>query len=380
MAEFVMPALGADMSAGTLLRWEKEAGDRVERGDIIALVQTDKADVEVEVFATGVVDELLVEPGASVPVGTPLALIREDGGPPAPAASRAARPAPAAPAARLLISPSARQLAEQLGVDPATVEGTGPGRRIQRKDVERAAAGRAAPVPAPAHAPPPPGEDRQAAMRRAIAAAMARSKREIPHFYLSTTIDMSAAVRWLAEANERRPVPERLLYGVLLVKAVALALRDFPELNAVWEDDRAVPKKEIHVGIAIWLRGGGLVAPGIHDADCLPLGDLMSALTDLTARARAGSLRSSELSDPTITVTSIGERGVESLLGVIFPPQVAIVGFGQLVERPWVVHGQVVPCPLVTASLSADHRVTDGHRAGGFLAAVDRLLQEPEEL
>ncbi|HUP33236.1 MAG TPA: dihydrolipoamide acetyltransferase family protein [Gaiellaceae bacterium] len=373
MAEFVMPALGADMSAGTLLRWEKKPGDRVERGDIIALVHTDKADVEVEVFAGGVVGRLLVEPGASVPVGTPLALIEEDGALP----ERPAAPVRAAEPSRVLISPSARQLAEELGVDPAAVTGTGPGGRIQRKDVERAAAGR---EPAAPPAPPPAAEDRQAAMRRAIAAAMARSKREIPHFYLSTTIDMSSAVRWLAETNERRPVTERLLHGVLLVKAVALALHDFPELNAVWEGERGVPKERVHAGVAIWLRGGGLVAPAIHDADRLPLGELMKALSDLTARARAGSLRSSELSDPTITITSIGERGVESLFGIIFPPQVAIVGFGRLVERPWVVQGNVTPCPLVTATLSADHRVSDGHRASGFLATVDRLLQEPEEL
>jgi pyruvate dehydrogenase E2 component (dihydrolipoamide acetyltransferase) len=167
---------------------------------------------------------------------------------------------------------------------------------------------------------------------------------------------------------------------VLLLKAVALALREVPELNAVWEGEQVVQKERINVGMALWLRSGGLVAPAVHDTDRLSLDELMLALRDLTARARAGSLRSSELSDPTITVTSIGERGVERLYGVIFPPQVAIVGFGKTVERPWVVHGRVLPCPVVTATLSADHRVTDGHRAALLLAAVDRLLQEPEEL
>ncbi|HUP33208.1 MAG TPA: dihydrolipoamide acetyltransferase family protein [Gaiellaceae bacterium] len=368
MAEFVMPTLGADMSAGTLMQWQKQPGEEVKRGDVIAVVHTDKADVEVEVFTTGVIEKLLVEPGAQVPVGTPLALIREEGAPP-PAA------APGPP--RLLISPSARELVEELGIDPTTIQGSGPGGRIQRKDIERAAAERAAPPAPPA---PAPEEDRQAAMRRAIAAAMSRSKREIPHFYVSTTIDMSPAVRWLAEENARRAVPERLLHGALLVKAVALALREFPELNAVWEGDRVVEKDAIHVGVAIWLRGGGLVAPAVHDTDRLSLDELMAALRDLTSRARAGSLRSSELSDPTITVTSIGERGVEGIYGIIFPPQVAIAGFGKLVERPWVSHGQILPCPVITATLSADHRVTDGHRASLFLAAVDRLLQEPEAL
>ncbi|HXV34015.1 MAG TPA: dihydrolipoamide acetyltransferase family protein [Gaiellaceae bacterium] len=384
MGEFLMPALGADMSAGTLIEWQKQPGDSVERGDIIAVVHTDKADVEVETFTTGVLEELLVEPGTKVPVGTPLALIREDdAAAPAAPARPVPAPAPAAPG-RLLISPSARHLAQELGIDPATVRGTGPGGRIQRKDIE-AAARPPTPVPAPARAAPVPpaalpAEERGAAMRRAIAAAMARSKREIPHFYLGSTVDMSNAVRWLAEENLRRDVPDRLLHGVLFIKAVALALRQVPELNATWRDEQVVPGDGVHVGVAVSLRGGGLVAPAIHNTDALTLDELMRALRDLTGRARAGSLRSSELSDPTITVTSIGERGVESMYGVIFPPQVAIVGFGKVVERPWISEGQILPCPVVAATVSADHRVTDGHRAGLFLAAVDRLLQEPEEL
>ena len=217
-------------------------------------------------------------------------------------------------------------------------------------------------------------------MRRAIAAAMSRSKREIPHFYLGQTIDMSNAIAWLGQENLRPPVTERLLHGVLLVKAVALALREVPELNALWEGDEPVRKDDITVGVAIALRGGGLVAPAIHRTDELDLDELMHAFRDLVSRARSWSLRSSEMSDPTITVTSLGERGVESVFGVIFPPQVAIVGFGTLVERPWISEGQILPCPVVSASLSADHRVTDGHRASAFLAAIDRLLQEPDKL
>lgn len=217
-------------------------------------------------------------------------------------------------------------------------------------------------------------------MRRAIAAAMTRSKREIPHFYLGQTIDLSRALAWLGQENLRRPVTERVLHGALLLKAVALALREVPELNAVWEGETLVRKDDVNVGVAIALRGGGLVAPAIHRTDELSLDELMHAFRDLVSRARAWSLRSSEMTDPTITVTSLGERGVESVFGVIFPPQVAIVGFGTLVERPWITEGQILPCPVVTASLSADHRVTDGHRASAFLAAVDRLLQEPEEL
>jgi pyruvate dehydrogenase E2 component (dihydrolipoamide acetyltransferase) len=252
------------------------------------------------------------------------------------------------------------------------VRGTGPGGVITREDVASAAAA----TPA---APARPRVD-VARMRRTIGAAMARSKREIPHYYLAHPIDMTRALDWLRERNLERPVTERLLYGVLLVKTVALALREVPELNAVWRGDRAEPSRAVHVGVAISLRGGGLVAPALHDADRPPLGDLMRALRDLVQRARSGGLRSSELSDATITVTSLGEQGVESVLGIVYPPQVAIVGFGRIVERPWVVDGAVVPRSVVTATLSADHRVSDGHRGGLFLAAVERLLQAPERL
>jgi pyruvate dehydrogenase E2 component (dihydrolipoamide acetyltransferase) len=217
-------------------------------------------------------------------------------------------------------------------------------------------------------------------MRRAISAAMSRSKREIPHFYLGHTIDMSNAIAWLTEENLRRPVSERLLHGVLLIKAVALALREVPELNATWQGDELARRDDINVGVAIALRGGGLVAPAIHHTDELSLDQLMHAFRDLVTRARSFSLRSSEMSEPTITVTSLGERGVDTVFGVIFPPQVAIVGFGTLVERLWISDGQILPCPVVNASLSADHRVTDGHAAGALLVAIDRLLPEPELL
>lgn len=395
MAEFVMPQLGADMSAGKLLQWRKNVGDRVERGDIIADVETDKADIEVEVFSTGTIEKILIQPGERVPVGTVMALIREEGKlvaaeVPAVPPERAAAPTPTTPApmprlqgaapapspapeaVRIHISPIARKLAADMGVDPASVAGTGPGGRITLEDVQRAA--QAAKLA-------PSGElDRSARMRQAIGAAMARSKREIPHYYLSTTIDMSRAMAWLAEENLKRSVEERLVYGVLLIKAVALALREFPELNGLFIQGKAVAKPDVHVGVAISLRGGGLVAPALHSTDRQEIGELMRNFRDLVQRARAGSLRSSELSDPTITVTSLGEQGVEAVFGVIYPPQVALVGFGRIVERPWALEGQITARSAVTATLSGDHRVSDGHRGGLFLAAVERLLQEPSHL
>ncbi|MBI2159675.1 MAG: 2-oxo acid dehydrogenase subunit E2 [Candidatus Rokubacteria bacterium] len=373
MVEFVMPILGADMTAGTLVAWRKQPGDAVKRGDIIAEVETDKGLIDVEVFVSGVLEKILVAPGATVPTGAVLAVIREEGEAPGVAPPAAV---PAAPPARLRISPTAKRLAEELGVDPATVRGTGPDGAITREDVERAAA-------RPAVAPPaaPLAEaDRMARMRQTIGAAMARSKREIPHYYLATTIDMHRAMAWLAEANLRRPVTERLLYGVLLLKAVALALREVPELNAVWRGGQVVRSEAVHLGVALSLRGGGLVAPALHDADRQSLGDLMRSFRDLVQRARTGGLRSSELSDPTITVTSLGDQGVDSVFGIVYPPQVAIVGFGRVAERPWSVDGTIVSRPVVTATLAADHRVSDGHRGSRFLAAVDRLLHEPARL
>jgi pyruvate dehydrogenase E2 component (dihydrolipoamide acetyltransferase) len=217
-------------------------------------------------------------------------------------------------------------------------------------------------------------------MRQTIAAAMSRSKREIPHFYLAATIDLHRAVAWLTAENDRRRPEQRLLPGVLLLKAVSLALRQVPELNAVWEGGAVVLRETVHVGVAISLRQGGLVILALHDTASRSLDDLMDGLRDLTARARAGRMKSSELADSTITVTSLGDRGVESVYGVIYPPQVAIVGFGKIVERPWAVEGGLFVRPVVTATLAADHRVSDGHRGGLFLDTVDRLLQEPEKL
>jgi pyruvate dehydrogenase E2 component (dihydrolipoyllysine-residue acetyltransferase) len=394
MAEFVMPILGADMTAGTLIAWRKQVGDRVSRGDIIAEVETEKGLIDVEVFVSGVVERIVVEPGASVPTGAVLALIREDAEvaapPPSPKAPEARPPVtlPAEPSApsieprgtrtgRVRVSPLARKLAAQLGIDPTALRGSGAGGAVTREDVEHAA--QRTSVTASPVSPGRRGPD-VATMRHAIAVAMARSKREIPHYYLAHTIDLHRPLTWLAEENAKRAVDERLLTGVLLIKAVALALREVPELNGYWRDGRSEPSPAVHVGVAISLRGGGLVAPALHDTDRRPLGDLMRALRDLTQRARGGGLRSSELSDPTITVTSLGERGVETVFGIVYPPQVAIVGFGKITDRPWLVDAAVVSRPLVTATLSADHRVSDGHRGGLFLAAVERLLQAPERL
>jgi pyruvate dehydrogenase E2 component (dihydrolipoamide acetyltransferase) len=414
-----MPILGADMEDGVLVEWRKGVGDRVRRGEIIADVETDKGLIEVEVFTDGVIEKICVAPGTSVPTGTVLAVIREgaEGGIAAPHAApepaapveatsapagaqlvRAATPAapssarPPSRSGRVRASPAARRRADELGIDLAKLHGSGPEGAIQLGDVERAArAGAAAAAPAEAAAGVLTREEglagsagastaRADRMRQAIAAAMARSKREIPHYYLETTIDLQATLSWLRAHNEPLPVAQRLLPGVALLKAVALALRDVRELNALWKDGRVEQSAAIHLGVAVALRGGGLIAPCLHEADRKSLDELMGGLRDLVERARAGRLRSSELSDSTITVTNLGDQGVEAVFGVIYPPQVAIVGFGKVVERPWVVEDRIVPRRVVRATLSADHRVSDGHRGARFLAALDRWLQKPEHL
>jgi len=389
MAEFRMPSLGADMEAGTLVEWMVKPGDTVARGDIVAVVETQKGAIEIEIFDSGEVEKLLVDEDTEVPVGTPLAIVRKAGEPeaeeraaPEAAPELSARPEAAAvpPAAaeappspgRARISPVARRLAQERGVDISQIKGTGPGGAIVQADIERAAK------------PEKPEKTRAGlnldAMREAIAAAMARAKREIPHYYLAHRIDVTACEEWLAQVNADRPPAERLLMGALNVKATALAARKHRKFNGFFENGGFQTSDAIHVGMAIAIRGGGLAAPALHDADSQPLDELMADMRDLVARTRAGRMRSSEISDPTITVSSMGDRGVEALYGIIYPPQVAIVGFGKPEARPWVVDGEVAPRSVMTITLSADHRVTDGHAGGLFLAEIGQLLQEPEKL
>ncbi|MGE0679365.1 MAG: dihydrolipoamide acetyltransferase family protein [Candidatus Binatia bacterium] len=428
MAEFRMPSLGADMEVGTLIQWLVQPGDAVKRGDIIAVVDTEKAAIEIEVFENGVIENLVVQIGETVPVGAVLAIMSADGEKARPTAAPAEKPppppplpkavppslsparprakqplprkAPATSSDRLRISPLAIRTAMELGVDVSVVKGTGLDGAITQADVKRAAATQSTPKTAPTVTPPPltpapsarapkvvpPAKpamapaDRQTAMRKAIAAAMSRSKREIPHYYLGSHIEVSKALTWLQAENLKRPVTERMLYSVLLLKAVAVAAREFPEMNGFWVDDAFKPSDAVHVGVAITLRQGGLIAPAIHDVDKKNLDEIMANLRDLVKRVRAGVLRSSEIADATLTVTSLGEQGVETVFGVIYPPQVALVGFGKIVERPWAANGMVGAKPVIMASLAADHRASDGHRGGLFVSAIDRLLQTPEKL
>ncbi len=406
MVEFRMPSLGADMEAGTLVEWLVKPGDWVKRGDVVAVVDTQKGAIEIETYQAGQIEKILVDLHSKVPVGTPLAQIRTEGegkpavvaaAPPPPAPPPVAPPAPppvapAAPppprvvapapppvvlgAAARAASPAARKLAEERGIDLSTITGSGPGGAITYADVERRLGEAIAAPPAKKRAL---GLDLPA-MRIAIAAAMARSKREIPHYYLEHQIDVTPCEQWLTQKNAALPPDSRLLIGALALKAVALAARRFPAFNGFYRDSKFEPSQAVHVGVAIAIRGGGLASPALHDADQLSLDELMSRMRDLVQRTRAGRIRSSEMSDSTITVSSLGERGVEALYGIIYPPQVAIVGFGKVVSRPWVVDGAIGPRSVVTITLSGDHRVSDGHAGALFLAEIGKLMQEPDKL
>ena len=365
MIDFKLPSLGSDMEEGKLLEWKVKSGDSVKRGQVVAVVDTSKAAVEVEIWQDGVVQELITQPGDTIPIGTVMARLLAPGEKPGEKAKvvevHERKPS----------SPAARRRAEELGVDIDEISGTGPHGAVTLEDVEKLSGKK----PVPAEKP-----DRYAEMRKAIAAAMSRSKREIPHYYIGETVPMERAAQWLAHENEKRPVTARLLMGALQLKAVALCLQKYPDLNGFWRDGGYQPSAAIHVGVAISLRQGGLIAPAIHDVPAKSLEELMKALADLVQRARAGSLRSSEMSDPTVTVTNLGEQGVEAVYGVIYPPQVALVGFGRMSERPWAENGGLRAIPAVTASLAADHRVTDGHRGARFLLELRESLQHPETL
>lgn len=312
-------------------------------------------------------------------------------------------PAPVAGEAhRVRSSPLARRLAAELGVDLKGVTGTGPGGAVTEDDVlsavppnetrtetPAAAPPSEAPAPEPGPAPkegaarrkqPTAAAGKADSLRQAIGALMSRSKKEIPHYYLSTTLDLAAAVAWMQGVNRERPVSSRLVPSALLLKATALAAKEVPDMNGFFTKGAFQPSSAVHLGVAVALRHGGLVAPALHDADTLTLDQLMEQLRDLVSRARAGRLQRAEMADPTITVTNLGDLGVESVFGVIYPPQVAMVGFGKVMEQPWARDGMLGIRHAAIATLSADHRVSDGLRGGRFLARIDELLQAPEKL
>ena len=397
MGLFAMPSLGADMEAGQLVEWLVAPGDVVRRGDVVAVVETQKGAIEVETFEAGTVRRLIATIGQDLPVGAPMALILAEGeaAPPdqpataLPAAAVAddasQRPPPAdlpgaktpagGVAASPAASPAARAQAHALGIDLSQITGRGPGGAILLADVEAAALSATKTATAPrARIRPAPGTE----MRRAIAAAMTRSRQTIPHVYLSQTIDIQDVMDRLTAWNAQRTPAERILPGAIFLHATARAAVDVPQINGHWVEDTFAPAEAVNVGLAIALRGGGLVAPALMAADTLTLPQVMEGMRDLVTRARAGRLRLSEMTMGTLTLSSLGETGAEAMTGVIFPPQVALIGIGAPHVRPWIAGGVVAPRLLITLTVSADHRALDGRLVSQFIAAFETHLHSPE--
>jgi pyruvate dehydrogenase E2 component (dihydrolipoamide acetyltransferase) len=388
MIEFKMPSLGADMEDGTLVEWRVKPGDKVKRGDIIAEVDTQKGLIEVEVFDEGTIAELLVEVNEKVPVGTTMARIQieKEPRPVEPAGSApilAAVPeesiSPVLEIARVRISPLARRIAAENNVDYTSISGSGIHGEILKEDIEKYMANRGKPPGVRKAASSLPAASASENIRKAVAAAMAKSNREIPHYYLEMHIDMSKSLKMLSELNTKRSLRERILPVTLLIKAVAVALRDVPQFNAVWEDT-LVMKEQINIALAVSLKNGGVLLPAIHTADQKDLGQIMRDLSEILPRAKELRLRSGDLSDSTIAITSIGDFGAEKVAGVIFPPHVAIVGFGAIKEQPWAENGMLGVRRAIHITLAADHRATDGYTGNRFLLALEKALLNPDSL
>ncbi len=403
ISEVVMPQMGADMVEGTIVKWLKHDGDAVERGEIIAEIETDKANVEIEAFEGGTFRKALAAEGDTIPVGDIIAIIAapdddiskytNDGTPAAVRASAIAPPptritAPpdvrAAPTAtpttapsqpsqpageRIRISPVARNLAEQHQIDPRTIRGTGPDGRIVRRDIE-------AVIATPAADDRPPAINAPSKMRQAIARRMSQSKREAPHYYLLTDVDMTDAIELRRQLNDTLPEGERVSINDLIVRASAIALQRYPEFNATIVADQITQHEAQHVCIAIAMDDG-LIAPAILDAGTKTLPQIAVNARDLATRAKTGALRPREITDGTFTVTNLGSYGVEALIGIIQPPQTAILGVGTVAPQPAVRDNAIVIRQLMKVALSADHRVTDGAEGAQFLAEIKRVLEHP---
>jgi len=404
MGEFKMPSLGSQMIDAKLTQWFVEPGDIVKKGDIIGEIDTEKGLIDIEVFEEGTITELCAKEGETIAVGSVMAVIdgqKENKEKTKPKAEtkevttrkkakkngeqkgKAEAKVKERGSARPKASPLARRVAEDLQVDLSKVEGSGPEGTIHKKDVEafaQEAKGEETFEKEIEMAEHISAEEAPKNMRQAIAKAMSQSNSEIPHYYLESEIDMKVALDWLESANGKRSVKERILPPMLLIKAVANALTEVPELNGFWTDEAVHIEEGIHIGFAISLRQGGLVIPAIMNADMKSLEQIRGEFVDMIMRARDGHLKSREISSATITITSLGERGAEKVYGVIYPPQVALVGFGRISHKPWAVEETIGIRPVMTATLSGDHRATDGHTGSRFMEKLNEQLQHPEDL
>lgn len=408
MAETIsMPKLGFDMAEGTLVRWIKKAGEPVQKGEVLAEIETDKATVEVESTASGVVRRLIVNEGAVVPVGRPIAIIgtaeekieenitapAEAQPKPAPTASPAAKVAaaarppslapvqtPAASAGPVKASPLARRMARENQMNLASIQGTGPGGRIVRRDIETALV-----VPAVALdagvLQGVAGDQTlpQSRLRQAIGRRMAESKATVPHFYVTHEYNMDALMALRAQYNSIVPEAQKLSVNDFIVKAVALTLREFPNLNASLAGTSVLVHGAHNIGVAVSVEGG-LLTVVCRDADRKPLSQISSEVKAMAARVREGKVRSEEIEGSTFSISNLGMYDVENFAAIINPPEAAILAVGSAREVAVAENGQVKSGWRMKATISVDHRVSDGAEAAKFMRALAVYLEEPLRL
>ena len=403
----VMPQMGYDMREGTVARWLKQEGDSVARGEVIAEIETDKAMVEMESYAAGVLGKIVVEAGRTVPVGELIAVITDPGEavPPLEEMARkvsgatstgaltekrsetgtlAARTDQTASAQEVRASPIARRLAREKGLDLAQIAGTGPGGRITEADVqayeEHATASPQDPT-APALEPGIVAGERVelTRMRQAIARVTSQSKRESPHFYVTSEIDMEKVLAVRKQLNGSPKGDMRVSVNDILVKASALALVEFPKFNASFHGDHLRFNADINIGIAISLEQG-LLVPVIRGCQSKSLVDIASASRDLIQRARSGTLRADEYGGSTFSISNLGMFDVDSFAAIIYPPNAAVLATATVKEQPVVLDGAVTIAPIMKATVSVDHRVADGAEGARFLMELKRLLESPASL
>lgn len=438
MAEIVnMPKLGFDMAEGTLVRWVVPEGGEIAKGSVLAEIETDKATVEVESAFSGVVLRHLIQEGTPIPVGDPIAVIGEQGEnvdlaslgagtpaaeapapksaeePAAPEPAPASAPAPAAPVKAAPVaeaipglpegvraSPLARRMAEDRGIDLRAVKGSGPQGRIIKQDIESyqalpASAAVSAPAPAgpaspakPAESQPvfspvgPPPPDEKIALTRlraAIGRRMVEAKVQVPHFYVTHEYDMAPVMAMRKQINALLPEGEKLSVNDFVVKAVALALRQFPNLNASLSGDSVIRHGQVNVGVAVAVEGG-LLTVVCRDTDRKPLRQISLEVSSMAAKARSGKVRPDDIEGSTFSISNLGMFDVESFTAIINPPEAAILAVGSAREVPVVVDGEIKPGIRMKATLSVDHRVSDGAEGARFLQALEPYLQEPMRL
>jgi pyruvate dehydrogenase E2 component (dihydrolipoamide acetyltransferase) len=418
MAETVsMPKLGFDMREGTLVRWVKNEGEQINKGDVLAEIETDKATVEVESSAEGVVRRLLVGQGEVVPVGAPIAIvggadekIEEPAAPRAESKPAASAPAPAplpsapgpatgvpavaAPAAGpAKASPLARKMARDKRLDLSRIQGSGPGGRIVRRDIEAAlaegaqpspGAGRlypAAAAPLPSFAPASYADETVglSKLRQAIGRRMAESKTSVPHFYVTHEYKMDALMALRSQINEYLPEDQKLSVNDFIVKAAALTLRQFPNLNASLDGDKVVRHGAVNIGVAVTVEGGLLTVVS-RDTDQKQLRQVSVEVKTMVARARDGKVRQDDIEGSTFSVSNLGMYDVENFIAIINPPEAAILAVGTACEVPVVENGTIRPGWRMKATISVDHRVSDGAEAARFMQALATYLEEPLRL